>query len=167
MNFINKIVATFFFTGLSPYAPGTAGTIGAAILYAILWQLHFASFPILLLCLIVSSIGNILIGNWAEKYFKTKDPKQVVIDEVAGYFVTILLFKPSITVLLIGFILFRFFDILKPYPIKKFETLPAGTGILVDDLIAGAYSLIILILTSFVASLYSMNLGIVPSLWNW
>ena len=167
MERVYKLTATFFGAGFSPYAPGTAGTIAAALLYGVLWAMNAASFSILLGCLTVLSIATIFSGTWAERHYKTKDPQMVVIDEAAGFFMTVLLFRPSFPVLFLGILLFRFFDILKPYPIKRLERLPGGTGILVDDLMASLYAIAILTLLSYVVFHYHSGIEITPFLWEW
>ncbi len=140
MKTVSNLVATFFYCGYSPVMPGTVGTTGAAIVYALLLYLGWANFFILIGIVLLSSALNIWIGPWAEEHFGTKDPQQVVIDEVAGYFLTVCFFQPSWTILFAGFFAFRLFDITKPYPIKKFEFLSSGVGILVDDLLAAVYA---------------------------
>jgi phosphatidylglycerophosphatase A len=167
MDKIYKLIATFFYLGLSPYAPGTMGTIGAAIVYMVLWSMQWASFPVILLCLAIACGGNLLVGTWAEKYFGMKDPQCVVIDEVAGFFLTVLLFQPSWPLVLLGFVLFRLFDIVKPYPVNRCEKLPGGIGILSDDLAAALYCVAILVTLSFIAHSYKWNLLLIPSLWGW
>ena len=144
MDFLCKIIATFFFLGNSPKMPGTMGTVGAAVLYSILFVFDCLNFYVLLSCMLGASILNILIGKWAENYYQTKDPQKVVIDEVAGYFLTVMCFQPSWEVAIFGFIAFRIFDIWKPYPVCKVEKFPYGFGVLADDLLAGVYAAILL-----------------------
>lgn len=150
MNFICKIIATFFFLGNSPKIPGTVGTAGAALLYSFLFWQQQLSFYVLLSCVLIASFLNICIGKWAENYYQTKDPQKVVIDEVAGYFLTVMLFQPSWEVMLLGFIAFRLFDGTKPYPISKLEKFPHGFGVLADDLLAGVYSALLLYALSYI-----------------
>ena len=140
MEELKKILATFFYLGMIKYAPGTFGTLGAALLYGLIWYLGLAYFFVILACFLGASLANLAVGAWAEKYFGKKDPGCVVIDEVAGYFLTVLFFAPSFTTWIGGFLFFRIFDILKPYPIKKLEKLPGGVGILLDDLAAAVYA---------------------------
>ena len=112
-------------------------------------------------CILLLVIGGIsFVGTWAatrtEKIIGRKDPGIVVIDEVAGQLVTFI-FLPSFyfgvlvpPIILIGFVAFRFFDIVKPYPARKMESLPAGLGIMADDLVAGAYSaLLVAVIMAF------------------
>ena len=140
------LVATFFGTGRLHPGPGTWGSLAAMILWWALasrlpapWQL-----PVILALIVVSTAIGIPAATLEARGCGKKDPQHVVIDEVAGQLVTLIacpiLWKP----LLAGFILFRAFDILKPPPIRSLEKLPEGTGIVVDDLGAGVYGLIVL-----------------------
>jgi phosphatidylglycerophosphatase A len=103
-----------------------------------------ARLPILLLLIVIVTAFGIRAATLEARGCGKKDPQHVVIDEVAGQWVTLIacpiLWKP----LLVGFILFRAFDIVKPPPIRSLEKLPEGTGIVVDDLGAGIYGLIVL-----------------------
>jgi phosphatidylglycerophosphatase A len=140
------LVATFFGAGRLRPGPGTWGSLAAVLL----WWLLAAQLPpatrvlvVVLLIVIVTAIG-IPAATLEARGCGRKDPSHVVIDEVAGQLVTLIacpiLWKP----LLAGFILFRAFDILKPPPIRSLEKLPEGTGIVIDDLGAGVYGLIVL-----------------------
>lgn len=140
------MVATFFGAGHLHPGPGTWGSLAAMLLWWLLASQLPASarLPVLLsLIVFVTAIG-IRAASLEARGCGKKDPQHVVIDEVAGQWVTLIacpiLWKP----LLAGFILFRAFDILKPPPIRSLEKLPEGTGIVVDDLGAGIYGLIVL-----------------------
>src|SRR5271165_4906701 len=141
-----SLVATFFGAGRLRPAPGSWGSLATILL----WWLVGSHIPvtarvpvILLLIVLVTAIG-IPAATLEARGCGKKDPQHVVVDEVAGQLVTLiacpLLWKP----LLAGFILFRAFDIVKPPPIRSLERLPEGTGIVVDDLAAGVYGLIVL-----------------------
>jgi len=99
-----------------------------------------------------------LLGVWAankvERDSKIVDPSFVVIDEVAGQLITFFLIPLSWVYLFIGFLLFRAFDILKPFPARRAEELPGGWGIMVDDIVAGIYANLFLQLTVFVVEKY-------------
>jgi phosphatidylglycerophosphatase A len=167
MEKIYKFLVTFFYLGCSPYAPGTMGTLGAAALYGVLWALNLAHVALLTILLVSVSLLTCWLGTWAEHHVQKKDPQFVVLDEVAGFFLTVILFRPSWVVMVGGFFLFRLFDIWKPYPIHKLEQLPGGVGILVDDLMAGVYGLILLLLGSYLARQSSMSVLLQPALWAW
>lgn len=138
---IAKLIATFFYSGLFPVAPGTAGTLAAIPLF------YLISFTPIYLYLAITVL-IILVSVWAsgvaEEIFGKTDPGQVVADEVCGFLVTMILVPPTISNIFLGFLLFRLFDIAKPYPIRKFERLPGGWGIVMDDVMAGVYSCVTL-----------------------
>lgn len=130
-------LATWFGCGLVPLAPGTVGTFGALPLY-------FAvrgggATAILVTALIVSAIGiwasNIVIRDSGQK-----DPQRIVIDEAAGVLVALAAAPHTFAGVALGVVLFRLFDITKPYPARQAENLPAGWGVVVDDLAAGAWA---------------------------
>ncbi len=139
-------VATGVGSGFLPLVPGTWGTLLAAGLYIILF-IFISLSPWLLYVL---SLLLFLVGVWsagkAEQYFETRDPCQVVIDEIAGYFVAVMFFIPSLQLAVISFILFRLFDILKPFPLRRLEKMPEGWGVMLDDIGAGLYAALILAL---------------------
>jgi phosphatidylglycerophosphatase A len=139
-------VATFFGAGRLRPGPGTWGALATSLL----WWLLASHLPpaaripaILVLIVIVTAIG-IPASTLEARGCGKKDPSHVVIDEVAGQLVTLIACPIVWRALLAGFILFRVFDILKPPPIRSLEKLPEGTGIVVDDLGAGVYALIVL-----------------------
>jgi phosphatidylglycerophosphatase A len=88
---------------------------------------------------------SIIVGSRPREVFGSDDPRQVVIDEVAGQLVTFLFIPLSLKTLILGFFLFRFFDVVKPYPIHKFEALEGGLGITMDDVAAGVFANVTLI----------------------
>jgi phosphatidylglycerophosphatase A len=136
-------IATCGGLGYFPVAPGTAGSalaVGMVALAAMMssWQ-AWLRLGLVLAAALLLGIG-VRAATRAEIYFGKTDPSQVVIDEVAGQFLT-LAGAPDASWkwLLIGFLLFRLLDIVKPFPARRAERLPGGWGILADDLIAGAY----------------------------
>jgi phosphatidylglycerophosphatase A len=138
-------VATVAGAGYFPVAPGTVGSAVAVLLVAVLDTIPLTRVGhVALLALLVALI--FFLGVWAagqsEKFFGRTDPGHVVIDEVAGQMVAFLLVPhASWKLLLAGFALFRFFDVTKLFPAGRAERLPGGWGIMVDDVIAGAYAL--------------------------
>ena len=125
-----------FGAGLAPWAPGTMGTLVAIPLYLLLQGLSPGVYLLLL-------IGLFLIGLWAcdkaARELGGGDPGAIVWDEILGYLVTMALAPPGWIWILLGLVLFRFFDILKPWPIGPLDRrVTGGLGILLDDLIAGA-----------------------------
>ena len=133
------VFATSFGFGFSPFAPGTAGTLPIAALLAV-WQPERGW--LMLLCAGVVFLAGVPLASWAERYWRKKDPGHVTIDEVAGYLVSVA-FVPAqneLTLIVAAFFAFRFFDIVKPPPGRKFEFLPHGWGVMADDIVAGVYS---------------------------
>jgi len=130
-------LSSWFGTGLFPKAPGTFGTLGAVPLV-----LGAQSFKPLFYALGLGAF--ILIAVWVsdrtEKILGRPDPQEVVIDEVAGLLLTFFLLPLSWFSLVLGFILFRIFDILKPFPAGRLERIGGGLGIVLDDLMAGFYT---------------------------
>ncbi len=121
--------------GLIPKAPGTFGTLAGIPLIFGASFLPRMFFPWLLVCVILCSVW---IADEAEKIMGTKDPGAIVIDEVAGYCVTLSLVPPEIIYMGLGFLLFRILDIAKPFPVRYFEkNFSGGAGIVLDDIAAG------------------------------
>jgi len=131
------LLSSWFGIGLMPKAPGTYGTL-AALPPAIAMN-YFGAFYSGLFLVIFIAI-SIWASGLSEKLLGRDDPSEVVIDEVAGFLVTMFLLPSFWISFCAGFFMFRFFDILKPYPIKDLERLKGGTGIVLDDLLAGIYA---------------------------
>jgi len=143
---IREFLFTAFYSGYSPIAPGTMGTLVAMTIYIIENIIFHNIDPIKLnifnfIFLLIIIYPSIKLADSAEKFFKTKDPQQVVIDEVLGYWTGVLFIPFSFSYAVIAFILFRLFDITKPFPARYFESLSGGLGIIMDDIIAGIYTL--------------------------
>lgn len=138
---ILKNIATLGFIGYIPYAPGTFGTLIGLIFFLLLkpsLSLH------LIILVFIISLG-IYASSAAEKILDQKDSSKIVIDEFAGFLVSVLYLPNAQSLLLPAFLLFRFFDIIKPLGIRKLErTLTNGTGIMADDILAGIYTNILL-----------------------
>jgi len=137
MRFVARLIATGFYTGYAPKAPGTAGSLFGLFLY---WAIPGSKS-------VYSLIGIALLffmGVWAaylvEKETKVHDNQIIVIDEIVGMLITVALFGKSLIWLAVGFLLFRLFDIIKPFPVKASEKLPHGWGVMMDDVVAGIYS---------------------------
>lgn len=136
---INLLFASGFYTGFTPKAPGTAGSLAALLLWAIIEP------SILGQALII--IFAFLIGVFTSNKLETslgKDAPIIVIDEFVGLFITLFASPFSIPVFACGFIFFRFFDILKPLGINSLQKINGGMGVMLDDVLAGVYSLICL-----------------------
>lgn len=151
MDRLTRILLSLFGLGFLPLCPGTWGTAGAVAIAYLLpagpaWPLAAAAV------LLASSLSTIALGPRAERVSGRKDPGFVVLDEVAGYLVTVAaLSKPDPVWLAAGFVLFRITDIVKPWPARRIERLPGGVGVLVDDLVAGLYALVAMVLMKLAA----------------
>jgi phosphatidylglycerophosphatase A len=120
-----------------PKAPGTAGTVGAIPLYLLLARTGQAGVG---LAAMVATFVGVWAASVVAKQLGSKDPQVVVIDEVAGFLVTMVPVRTvSWQAVLCGFVLFRLLDSLKPWPIRRAEKLPGGWGIVLDDVVAGVF----------------------------
>lgn len=140
--------------GFSPKAPGTAGSLVGVLLVVLIRQLPLPHRGVFL-AMGAAIVAIFFVGVWAagaaERFYGSKDPGCVVIDEVAGQMTVFLFHAPAGWIMLLaGFVLFRAFDILKPFPARRAEHLPAGWGIMCDDLAAGLYGAGALFLLGFV-----------------
>ena len=138
--------ATGAYTGKAGFAPGTFGTLVGIPLYFILSFLNADGlWPYYCLCLTAFVIFAIWIAEKTVAILKTDDPGCVVIDEIAGFLVTITGLDFNLKTVILAFVIFRFFDILKPFPVKYLEdTLPGGAGVVADDVAAGIMAAIVL-----------------------
>ncbi len=135
------MIATVGGAGYAPVAPGTVGSLVTLIA---VWLIPFTTVGL------AYTLGAVtVIGTWAahrvERAIGKKDPGIIVIDEVAGMLVSVLLLPRTILVLVTAFLLFRLFDIWKPFPAHESQALSGGLGVMVDDIIAGAYALILVL----------------------
>ena len=140
MQVLIKLISTLFFIGYAPVASGTAGSLFAGLIYLALCRNTYASFA-------VTAIF-IFLGFWssgkAEDIFKKKDDSRIVIDEAAGLLVAMLYIPFALKYLIAGFFIFRALDVIKPFPIRQVEGLYGSLGIMLDDIIAGVYTNIML-----------------------
>jgi len=130
-----KIIATFFGLGLFPLAPGTLASLVVVIIYK--YYLFRLAWPIYLLILVLVTAFGTHSSTIYARSLNLKDPGKIVIDEVAGQMLALFLIRPDWIHLGAIFLVFRFFDIIKPMGVKKLENLPWGWGIMADDLASG------------------------------
>lgn len=146
-NLFHIIIATGFGSGFSPVAPGTAGAIVATVIWIILYFLisSTALFYTTLALIILFTILGIWSSNVLEPYWG-KDPSRIVVDEMVGVWIPLLAaYADHFYYAIAAFVLFRLFDIFKPLGIRKMENLKGGVGVMMDDIAAGVYSLVILL----------------------
>ena len=135
--------------GYLPVAPGTFGSLVGVGVFFLLMRITPAGLfvPQLVLSIVVITFAGIWAATRTEEITGRKDPGKVVVDEVAGQLIALFpltLFSVGPWAVIVSFILFRFFDIVKPYPAGKLEGLKGGAGIMCDDLVAGAYAAVTL-----------------------
>lgn len=144
---LSKILATVFFIGYIPFAPGTFGSLAGL---AFIW-IFKPNFLLQIIILTAGFILGIVSSQIVEKDSGTKDSKHIVIDEFVGYMASIIFLPVTIGYIVTAFFLFRFFDILKPPPIRNLERIfSGGIGVMIDDLAAGIITNLILQLWRFV-----------------
>ncbi len=136
MKTVVTMLASGLGLGLIPWAPGTFGTIIGVVLALLV--------PDNIYLISAVCIGGIWAANEGEKIFEQHDSPKIVIDEIAGFLIAAYSWQG--VYLIAAFILFRFFDILKPFPIKQLQNLPGGLGVMIDDIAAGIMTNIVLML---------------------
>jgi phosphatidylglycerophosphatase A len=136
MRAVALALATCLGVGYVPYAPGTFGS-AAGLLF---WWFLPNSFAIQLAAIVIVFAVGSWSGNVAEHHFRASDPPPVVIDEVMGMWITLLLNPVGWQGALIAFLLFRLFDVIKPYPANRLEHLRGGLGVMADDGMAAVYA---------------------------
>ena len=132
-------IATVGYCGYFPFAPGTVGSAAGLLFYAAVW---WTGSPIVEAGLIAALFAaGVWAGTTAERYFGGVDPGPIVVDEVVGMLIT-LAFIPGLgwSGAIAGFVLFRIFDVIKPYPAGRFEQLHGGLGVMADDAMAAVYA---------------------------
>jgi phosphatidylglycerophosphatase A len=134
---LGLFVATCGYIGYVPVAPGTFGSAAGLVLFALIrWS---GSVAIELGAIALLLALGVWSGNLAEKHFDRVDPAPVVLDEVAGMLITLALIPVTLSGALVGFFIFRLFDVLKPWPANRLEALPGGLGMMADDAMAAVY----------------------------
>ena len=140
------LLAIGFGVGNSKIAPGTVGTLLLGVPFAIGLSVMPLFYSIVVL--LVLTVVSIFICTQAEIYMNQHDPGSIILDEVIGFGYAVLLLPNELVYWLLAFLLFRFFDITKPIPINKLQDLPRGYGVVLDDVLAGIYTSIILAVIS-------------------
>jgi phosphatidylglycerophosphatase A len=124
------------------YAPVASGTVASAVALVLLWLIPFTTLGLAWTVGVVTAVG-LWAGGRVERVLGQKDPGIIVVDEVAGMALSVLVLPRTIPVLLVAFFLFRLFDVWKPFPARESQAFTGGLGVMIDDLIAGVYALIL------------------------
>ena len=140
INFFEKFIGSGFFTGYSPIASGTVGSIAAVLIYLIP---GFEQLFIIIPSIIIFLVYGIYLGNKFEVHYG-KDPAQCTVDEVVGTWISLLALPKTFGIIVVAFLIWRILDIIKPPPVRSFEKLKGGLGIMIDDVVSGIYTLIIM-----------------------
>ena len=135
-------IATVGYCGYFPIAPGTVGSAAGLVVYLLVWWAQSPLFEAGLI-LLLFAVG-VWAGTTSERYFGGIDPGPIVLDEVVGMLITLAFIPVGLAGALIGFFLFRLFDVLKPFPAGRFEKLHGGLGVMADDAMAAIYANIVL-----------------------
>lgn len=144
MKLFYKTIATGFGSGYVPIAPGTAGAVvGCVVLWLYIYFIGIANYWYFQLGFLLATIITTILGAKATREVEKEwgeDPSKVVIDEIIGVWISLLFLPLTWQNILLGFILFRFFDITKPFGIRKLEAIENGWGVMLDDVLAGVYA---------------------------
>lgn len=144
------VLSTWFCSGLAPKAPGTFGSL-AALPFAVPIVLFTGNIGILLAGLLVGIVGVPIVNRYLKEFGRADDPSEVVLDEVAGMWIALAAVPYTWWGWLLAFVLFRVFDILKPWPVSWADNeLPDGLGVMMDDVIAGVMAAMVAVLVQWV-----------------
>lgn len=147
LNFFQKLIGSALFSG---YIPKVAGTMGSLVGLAIYLIPGFENPTIMLIGIAVLTVAGIDLGTKFEETYG-KDPYQCTIDEVVGTWISLLFVPKTILFVSLSFIIWRLLDVVKPFPARQFENLKAGWGIMLDDIVAAIYTLIIMHIIIYLA----------------
>ncbi|HEY6010235.1 MAG TPA: phosphatidylglycerophosphatase A [Nitrospirota bacterium] len=147
VNAVILFIAQGGYSGRFPVAPGTAGTVVAVLLYLAMARLSPAVYGVF--CVLIFLVGIWAAGR-AEVLLGKRDSPSIVVDEIAGYLVAMFLVPPAWGFVAAGFVLFRIFDILKPWPLGRLQDLHGGPGVMLDDIGAGVYTNLLLQIAAYV-----------------
>jgi phosphatidylglycerophosphatase A len=131
-------LATAGYAGYFPIAPGTVGSAIGLLVYGLVWWTQSVAVEVSLI-VILFAVG-VWAGTSAERYFGGIDPGPIVLDEVVGMLITLAFIPVGWTGIVAGFVLFRIFDVLKPFPAARLEKLHGGLGVMADDAVAAVYA---------------------------
>lgn len=131
-------IATVGYCGYFPVAPGTVGSAAGLVFYLLVWWTQSPVVEVALIALLFAA--GVWAGTTSERYFGGIDPGPIVLDEVVGMLITLAFIPVGLSGALIGFLLFRLFDVTKPFPARRLENLHGGLGVMADDAMAAIYA---------------------------
>jgi len=143
IDYLSKLLSTFFYVGYLPLVPGTFGSIAGLLIFYLVRQ---DPLKVLILAVTLTVLG-LIVSSRTEARIGKKDPSCIVIDEVSGMLISLTLLPRhnyGIIVVIMAFLIFRLLDTTKPYPANSLQRLKGGAGIMLDDIIAGLYTNIVL-----------------------
>ena len=140
INFFEKLIGSGFYTGFFPVASGTIGSLAALIIYLIP---GFEQLFIIIPFTLIFIVYGIFLGNKFETNYG-KDPAECTVDEVVGTWISVIALPKTLWIIVTAFFVWRILDIIKPPPARNLERLKGGLGIMIDDVISGIYTLIIM-----------------------
>ena len=150
INWFEKLVGSGFYTGYVPIASGTFGSLVAIVIYLFP---GFEKLQIIIPAIILLFTYGLFVSSKFEKVYG-KDPAQCTVDEIVGTWIALIALPKTFLIILTSFLVWRALDIIKPFPAKTSEKLPGGIGIMIDDVISGFYSLIIVHLIVYTFGVY-------------
>ena len=142
MSRLAVFVATCGYVGYAPVAPGTFGSAAGLVVFALVRSTGSGFVEVAVI--VALFIAGVWSGTEAEHHFGRVDPGPIVLDEVVGMLITLALLPVTVTGALVGFLLFRVLDVVKPWPSGRFERLPGGLGVMADDGMAALYGNLLL-----------------------
>jgi phosphatidylglycerophosphatase A len=156
---IKEFLFTAFYAGYSPVAPGTAGSlVGMAIYFIEYLAFGEISWVVNIVVTVLLFYPCLLLAGAGERFFGKKDPPQVVIDEVIGYWISVIIFPFNLKIAVAAFFIFRVLDIVKPWPAGRLQKLRGGLGIMIDDCAVGVYTSLIILTSVLVLKLFNIDI---------
>ena len=150
LNHFEKLIGSGFYTGYSPIASGTAGSFAALIIY---WIPGFENLFIIVPSILLFFIYGIFLGGKFEKIYGN-DPAEFTLDEIVGTWISLICLPKTIGISVTAFIIWRILDVIKPQPARRVERIAGGLGIMLDDVIAGLYTLLIVHLLVYLIGVF-------------
>ena len=150
INFFEKFIGSGFYTGYFPIASGTVRSLAAIVIYLIP---GFENLLIIIPATLIFMVYGIFVGTKFENQYG-KDPSECTVDEIVGTWISLIALPKTLWIIVAAFFLWRILDIIKPPPARNLERLKGGLGIMIDDVISGLYTLIIMHLVVYLLGKY-------------